>query len=50
MPLLNSISMMTDIVMRRDVVLLIVFNHKADKPLILSDRRCNEERQTFKET
>lgn len=50
MLLLNSISMMIDIVMRRDVVLLIVFKHKVDKPLTLSDRRCNEKGQTFKET
>lgn len=50
MLLLNSTSTMIKILRRKDVVLLIVFNHKADKPLILSDRRCNEERQTFEET
>ena len=50
MLLLNSISMMIDIVMRRDVVLLIAFKDKGDKPLFYQIRRCNEERQTFKET
>lgn len=50
MLLQNSISMITDIVMRKDVVLLIAFKHKGDKPLFYQIRRCNEERQTFEET
>lgn len=50
MLLLNSISMMIDIVMRRDVILLIAFKRKGDKPLFYQIRRCNEERQTFEET